>query len=204
MQPTLPTLPKLHHLRHNPQPTPESRHRYLLLSLKPLLHLPHPSLQHFPPPILLPQHTTLLTSPRPNPTAPRPQIKIRLTILLTQPLHPPFNPHLPLNLMPPKRQTRARIAPHIARFPRRRPIAVDDETAGVEFFEVDVAGGDGARGEMAGGETDCFGLVDEGGGGVGEPGVELGEGGWGELDAGEGVFGVLVCLLRGGGTGGGD
>ena len=106
--------------------------------------------------------------------------------------------------MPPKRQARARVTPHIARFARSGPVTVDDEAAGVEFLEVDVAGGDGARREMAGGEADCFGLVDGGGGGVGEPGVELGEGGGRQLGAGEGVFGVLVCLLRGGRAGGGD
>ena len=36
---------------------------------------------------------------------------------------------------------------------------------------------------MSGGQTDGFGLVDVGGLGVGEPGVELGEGGGGELSA---------------------
>lgn len=43
-----------------------------------------------------------------------------------------------------------------------------------------------------------------GGAGVREPGVELGEGGRVELGAGEGVFGVLVCLGGGVGAGWGD
>jgi len=46
--------------------------------------------------------------------------------------------------------------------------------------------------------------VDVGGLGVGEPGVELGEGGRVELGAVEGAFGVLVGLFGGGGGGGGD
>ena len=39
---------------------------------------------------------------------------------------------------------------------------------------------------------------------MGEPGVELGEGGCGELVALEGAFGVLVGLLGGFVAGGGD
>ncbi len=50
---------------------------------------------------------------------------------------------------------------------------------------------------MGGGEADGFGLVDVGGLGGGEPGVELGEGGGGELGAFQGAFCVLVCLLGG-------
>lgn len=57
---------------------------------------------------------------------------------------------------------------------------------------------------MGGGEADRFGLVDVGGLGGGEPGVELGEGGGGELGAVEGAFGVLVCLLGGFVAGGCD
>ncbi len=83
--------------------------------------------------------------------------------------------------MPPKRQTRLRIAAHVRGFPTRAPIAVDDKTPLVQFLEVDEARGDGAGREGGGGEADGFGLVDAGGLGVGEPGVELGEGGRVEL-----------------------
>ncbi len=85
--------------------------------------------------------------------------------------------------MPPERQTRSRIARHVCCLAARAPVAVDDEAGGVEFFKVDVAAGDGAGGEVRGGEADGFGLVDVGGLGRGEPGVELGEGGGGELGA---------------------
>ena len=97
--------------------------------------------------------------------------------------------------MPPKRQACPRIARHVCRLSARTPIAVDDEAGGVEFFEVDVAAGDRARGEVAGGEADGFGLMDVRGLGGGEPGVELGEGGSGEGGEGEGAFDVLVGLL---------
>lgn len=106
--------------------------------------------------------------------------------------------------MPPKRQTRLRIAAHVRGFPARAPIAVDDKAALVQFFQVDEARGDGARGKGRGGEADGFGLVDARGLGVREPGVELGEGGWGELGAVQGAFGVLVGLFGGGVGGWGD
>ena len=83
--------------------------------------------------------------------------------------------------MPPERQTSLGIRRNIRCFPTRAPIAVDDKAARVEFFQVDEAGGDGAGGEGGSGEADGFGLVDVRGLGVGEPGVELGEGGWVEL-----------------------
>lgn len=204
MQPTLPPLPKLHHLWHNPQPAPKPRHRNILHPFKPPLHIPNPPLQNLPPPFLLPQHTTLLTRPSPNPTPPRPEIKIRLTLPLPQPLHNPFNPNLPFHLAPPKRQASARVTGHVARFAGAGPVAVDDEAAGVEFLEVDVAGGDGARGEGSGGEAGRFRLVDVVGLGVGEPGVELGEGGGGEFGEGEARLEVLVGLVGGWVAGGGD
>ena len=48
---------------------------------------------------------------------------------------------------------------------------------------------------MSCGQADGFWLVNVSGLGRGEPGVELGEGGGGELGEGESAFGVLVCLL---------
>lgn len=47
---------------------------------------------------------------------------------------------------------------------------------------------------MGSGQANGFGLVDVGLLGVGEPGVELGEGGGGELVALQGAFCVLVGL----------
>lgn len=85
--------------------------------------------------------------------------------------------------MPPERQTRLRVTVHISSFTTRAPVAVDDEACGVEFLEVDVARGNAARGEVCGGEADGFGLVHARGLGESEPGVELGEGGGGELGA---------------------
>ncbi len=197
MQPALPPLPELNHFRYNPQPSPELRYWDISRSLKPPFNIPHPLLQHLPTPFLLRQHLTLLARPRPNPRPPSPQLVISLTLGATQPLHPPLNPNLPLHLVPPERQARFRIALHICRFAARAPVAVDDEAGGVEFFQVHVATGDGAGGEVGGGEADGFGLVDVGGLGGGEPGVELGEGGGGELGAFQGAFCVLVCLLGG-------
>lgn len=88
----------------------------------------------------------------------------------------------------------------IVSFSAGAPVAVDDEAQGVELFEVDVAGGDGAGGEVGGREADGFGLVD----GVGEggliPGVELSEGGGGK--GGEGEGGELVLGVGGGDWGG--
>lgn len=78
--------------------------------------------------------------------------------------------------MPPKRQTGPWVRPHVLGLSAGAPVAVDDEAGGVEFFEVDEPAGDGARGQMGGREADGFGLVDVGLLGVGEPGVELGEG----------------------------
>lgn len=49
MQPTLPPLPKLHTLRHQPHTTPKRRQRYLLHTLEPLPHLIHPLLKHSTP-----------------------------------------------------------------------------------------------------------------------------------------------------------
>ncbi len=57
---------------------------------------------------------------------------------------------------------------------------------------------------MRGGEADGFGLVDVRGLGSGEPGVELGEGGGGEVGELEGALFVLVCLLGVLVAGGGD
>ncbi len=57
---------------------------------------------------------------------------------------------------------------------------------------------------MGGREADGLGLVDVGGLGDGEPGVELGEGGGGELGALEGTFGILIGLLSAFVTGGSD
>ena len=78
--------------------------------------------------------------------------------------------------MPPKRQTSPWIRPHVLGLSARAPVAVDDEAGGVELLEVDEPAGDGARGQMGGGEANGFGLVDVGLLRVGEPGVELGEG----------------------------
>lgn len=103
--------------------------------------------------------------------------------------------------MPPERQARPRIAPHVLCLPTRAPVAVDDEAGAVEFFKVDVAAGDTAGGEVRGGKADGFGLVHVRGLGGGEPGVELGGGGGGEVGAGEGGFGVLVGLLGAFGAG---
>lgn len=61
-----------------------------------------------------------------------------------------------------------------------------------------------AGGEGGGGEADGFGLVDEVLLRAAEPGVELGEGGGGELRAGEGGPRVLGGLGGGEGAGGGD
>lgn len=85
-----------------------------------------------------------------------------------------------------------------------QPVAVDDKSPSVKLFEVDVAGGDAAGGQVRGGEANGLGLVDGGGTGVREPGVELREGGRGKLGAGEGAFGVLVCLGIGVRAGRGD
>ena len=100
-----------------------------------------------------------------------------------------------------------RVTPHVSGLAAGIPVAVDDEAPQVEFFEVDVPRGDGPAREGGGGETDGFRLVHGGRGGLGvyEPDVELGEGGRGELGAGEGAFGVLVGAGGGGlGAGGGD
>ena len=84
------------------------------------------------------------------------------------------------------------------------PVAVDDKAAGIEFLEVDVAGGDAAGWQVACGEADGFRLVNVGGAGVGEPAVKLGEGRWGKLGEGKAVFSVLVCLGGGVGASRGD
>lgn len=104
--------------------------------------------------------------------------------------------------MPPKRQTGSWVRLHVLGFPAGAPIAVDDEPGGVKFLEVDEPAGNGARGQMGGGQADGLGLVDVGLLGVVEPGVELGEWGRGELVTLQGALCVLVGLLRGFSTGG--
>lgn len=70
-----------------------------------------------------------------------------------------------------------RVRRHVRRLAAAAPVAVYDEAAGVEFFEVDVAAGDAAAGEAGRRQADRFRLVDGGQLGLREPGVELGEGG---------------------------
>lgn len=212
MQATFPPLPKLHHIRHNPQPSPKRRHRNLVLPIKPLLHLPHPALQPLPPIIPLPhrlQHLTLPTRPGPDPRAPRPRVKIPLTLLVTQPLHFSLDTHLPLERLPPKHQARVGVASFASRsedvggFARRGPVRVHDEAAvAVEFFEVDHAGGDAAGGEGGRGERAGFG---DGGGKewMAEPAVELDEWGGGEIREREGADLELGGAGGVGGVGGG-
>ncbi len=85
-----------------------------------------------------------------------------------------------------------------------QPVAVDDEPAGVELFEINVAGGNAAGGQVGGGEADCLGLVHGRGSGLRKPRVELGERRGGELGTGERAFGVLICLRVGIRAGWGD
>ena len=130
------SYPKLHIIRHNPQPAPKRRHGdLLLLILKPLLHLPNPPFQHIPPL----NSNTLPTRPSPNPTPTNPRIKVNLTLLLRQSLRGPLNSHLPFHLAPVEGQRGAGVTSHIRRFPGGVPVGVDHEAAGVEFFEVDCA-----------------------------------------------------------------
>ncbi len=85
--------------------------------------------------------------------------------------------------MPPECQTSPRVRLHVLGFAAGAPVAVNDEAGGVELLQIDEAAGDGPRGQMGGGQADGFGLVDAGLLRVGEPGVELGKGGGGELVA---------------------
>ena len=103
--------------------------------------------------------------------------------------------------MPPKRQTRLRIAAHVRGFPTRAPIAVDDKTPLVQFLEVDEARGDGAGREGGGGEADGLGLTDPAVARESEPGMELIKRRGNELRPIESAFGVLVRLGVDGGTG---
>jgi len=139
VEPTIPSLPKLNHLWYHSQASPEFGYRNILHALESLLHIPDPPLQHLPSPFLFRQNLTLLTRPCPNPGPSGPQPVVALTLLTAQSLHLPFHPNLPLDLVPPKRQARARIAPHVFGLAARAPIAVDDEAGSVEFFQVDVA-----------------------------------------------------------------
>lgn len=161
------------------------------MPIKPLLYLLHPALQLLPPL----QHLTLPTRPRPNPTPPNPRIIIHLTLLTAQPLHLPLHTNLSFHLAPPERQTRPCIALDVARFLASAEIRIDDETFGVEFFQVDHASGDAAGGKGGGGKAHGLGLMDAGLLGMGEPGVELGKGA-GRVEVGffEGAFGVLFGL----------
>lgn len=197
MQSTLSSLPEFHHVRDQSQASPKLRDRYIFLALKPRLHTFHPLLQHVSAPFCLWQNTGLRTRPRSNLTPPGPERIIVLTLARTQPLHFALHPNLPLHLMPPKRERRAWVRGHVFCLAARAPIAVDDEASVIEFFEIDETGGDAARGQRSGGEAYRLGLVDGRLLGVCEPGVELGEGGRGELMALQGALGVLIGLLGG-------
>ena len=96
--------------------------------------------------------------------------------------------------MPPKSKSGVGVGLDVFGFAGSAPVAVDDEAGVVHFFQVDHAGADAARRQLGGGEGDGFGLVDFFGGGVFEPGVELGEGGGVELGDFEGAFCVLLGL----------
>lgn len=144
VQPTLPTLPKLHHVRHQPQPAPKFWHGNLFHSFKSPLKISHSVFQHLPPTTLLGQHFTLFTSPCPYPRPSRPQSEVRLTLLIAQSHHRPLNPNLPFQLVPPKRQTSSWVRPHVFGLSAGAPIAVNDKPGGVEFFEIDESAGNGA------------------------------------------------------------
>jgi len=136
------TYPKLHIIRHNPQPAPERRHGDLLLILEPLLHLPDPPLQHIP--TLNPN--ALPTRPGPKPAPANPCVEVNLTLLLRQPLRDPLDAHLPFHLAPVEGQRGAGVAGHVRRLAGRAPVGVDDEATGVELLEVDCARAHTARG----------------------------------------------------------
>lgn len=195
MQPALPALPEFDDSWQNPQPTPKLWHRDLLHPVKPPLHVLHPPLQHLPPPLALLQNLTLLACPRPDPTPPRPQSKIRLTLGRTQSFDVALDANLPLELGPPEGQAGLRVAPHVVGLAARAPVAVDDEAARVQFLQIHEARRHGAGRKGGGREADRFGLLD----GrralrVCEPGVELSEGVRVELMAVQGALGVLVRL----------
>ena len=181
MQSTLPSLPKLYHIRYNPQTTPELRHGDILHVSELFLYVLDPLLQYLPSPFLLRQDLTLLAGPSPDSRTSRSQAIVCLTFLLAQHLRLPLYPNLPLELRPPERQTSAWIGRNVRCLSTGTPVAVYDKTARVEFFQVDVAGGDGPGGEVCGGEADGLGLVDLGLLSVSEPGVELSEWGGDEL-----------------------
>jgi len=96
--------------------------------------------------------------------------------------------------MPPKGKSSVGVRLDVFGFAGSAPVAVDDEATVVHFFQVDHAGAHAARGELGGGEGDGFGLVNFFGGGVFEPGVELGEGVCVELGDFERAFCVLLGL----------
>ena len=204
VQSTFPSLPELQNSRQHPQPAPKLRHGDLLHPFKPLFYIPYPSLQHILPPLPLVQNRALLARPRPDPAPPCPQVVIRLALRLTQPLHRPLNPDLPLQLRPPKRQAGLRVTPHVLGLAARAPVAVDDEAPRVEFLQVHEARRHNAGRERRRGQAHGFGLVDRRRLRVREPRVELRERVGVELVPLQRAFGVLVRLRRGVLAGGGD
>lgn len=183
---------KTHARRYNSPSSPELRQRYIRLLIllrrpKPPLHL-RQMLMYIP----LPNHTTLPTRPRAQPTPNRPTPEILLTLLPTNLLHLPQHPNLLMHLPPIKHERSVRVRLQFAGL-ARGVVRVEDEAFVVELFEEDDAGG-GDPGGGGGGEGHGFGFVDFGGEG-GEPGAELVEGVGGDGLGGEHVRGLVGFVV---------
>lgn len=200
MQSALSALPKLHHLRQDPQPAPKVRHGYFVPAMEAPLDLFDPLFELLP----ATQHLTLLASPGAQPAPSYARIVVDLALVAGEALDGALDADLTLELWPPEGQAGKGVGGDVGGLARGAPVGVDDEATCVELLEVDHARGHAAGRQRGSRDGDGLRLVHAGALGVREPGVELGEGVSGEGLARESAFGVLFGLGGGGGDAGGN
>lgn len=163
MQPVCPPLPELHRLGGNPQPAPEFRYRYVLLTAELLLGLANPPLQLLPPVVCAlitstaatvvvvgrrAQDLALAAGPGPYLAPADPRGVVLLALLAREPAGAALDPDLALEALPPEREAGPRVRGQVGRLPARPEVAVDDEALpGVQLLQVDDARGHAARRE---------------------------------------------------------
>ena len=171
MQSARSALPELDHLRLYTQTAPKLGHWYLVLPVEFLLDLFDLLLQFFS----SLQHLALLTCPRAYSTPSYPCIVVDLTLFALQTLCRPFDSDLSFQLVPPERQTGVWITCDIFSLATRAPVAIDDPSLVIEFFQVNHTSRDTARRQVSCRERDCLWLVDAFFLRVLEPCIELSE-----------------------------
>jgi len=191
VQSARPALPELDHLRLYTQTAPKLGHWYLVLPVEFLLDLFDLLLQFFS----SLQHLALLTCPRAYSTPSYPCIVVDLTLFALQTLGRPFDSDLSFQLVPPECQAGVWITCDVFSFATRAPVAIDDPSLVVEFFQVNHTSRNAARWQVSCRQSDGLWLVDTFFLRVLEPCIELSKRALVQLILRERAFGVLLGLL---------